>query len=236
MQFGEGELTTFPLSHSLPSSPVVPEDGSFSILPRYLLQKVKNTFISSASPAEHAPAGGISRPSSSRQTSAEKESSGSAAHSAKIAFAVASSSSSDRFGHPQTSSSRDPRVAGKGSSRNPRLSNLSGNRRAVAPVLSTAVSETGNFALFNNHAVGSTALSRSHSRSLGTLPESSSDSSPPPPYTADLNLSYSSIPGFPLNRDPNEDAKSVSSAAGPTLAVAQIFRRLRGEALSRDYW
>jgi hypothetical protein len=53
---------------------------------------------------------------------------------------------------------------------------------------------------------------------------------------------FSTIPGFPLSRDILvDDAQSVSSIGGGSKAaegsnVSMMFRRLRGEGLSRDYW
>lgn len=62
---------------------------------------------------------------------------------------------------------------------------------------------------------------------------------------------FSNIPGFPLSKDIiNDDAMSVSSmgthhhfstrnpqlSSASDLAASQIFRRLRGEGLSREYW
>ena len=242
----DGGLTSFPLSHSLPNSPVSQEgDATFSILPRYLLQKVKSTFGSTtattnshvsgsnaSSLAGDAPTASSSKPGSSRQNSNGTNGSIQPMHnlpgkkSAELTARIHPINT-----RPQSPSLRDSSTV----SRNPRLSTLAGHRRAVAPVLSKTVSESGNFASFQHN--GSVSLSRSHSRSLGTLPESPTENSPPPPpYSFNANYPFSSIPGFPLNRDPNEDAKSVSSIAGPSLGVAQIFRRLRGEALSRDYW
>ncbi|ORY91449.1 hypothetical protein BCR35DRAFT_274133 [Leucosporidium creatinivorum] len=49
----------------------------------------------------------------------------------------------------------------------------------------------------------------------------------------------SSIPGFPLGREGGDDTKSVrsmSTVARPSPSVAHVFRKLRGEGLSTDYW
>ncbi|GAA5889767.1 hypothetical protein JCM5296_002336 [Sporobolomyces johnsonii] len=48
----------------------------------------------------------------------------------------------------------------------------------------------------------------------------------------------SSIPGFPLRGD-GDDSKSVwsvSTVARPSPSVVQVFRRLQGEGISKDYW
>ncbi|KAM0753044.1 hypothetical protein T439DRAFT_188475 [Meredithblackwellia eburnea MCA 4105] len=53
-------------------------------------------------------------------------------------------------------------------------------------------------------------------------------------------VNLSSIPGFPLGKDAADDSRSIRSvstvARPPSASVAHIFRRLRGEGLSKDYW
>lgn len=255
-------LITFPQSLSLPTSPTPDEDPSFSILPRYLLQKVKNTFAASSSVTDHSSSNGRSshRDADGQGRGHADSSDDGVSHSATASSSrlshsdrtVASSIPTTRTGHAgqlgrsrqlrdeRNGSSSNASGASASASRNPRIATLAGNRRAVAPVLSKAVTESSGFVSFGgtSSGPGPSALSRSQSRPLSTLPESPLDESAPslPQHTSYGQTPFSSIPGFPLNRDPNEDAKSASSVAASNLGLTQIFRRLRGETLSRDYW
>ena len=62
------------------------------------------------------------------------------------------------------------------------------------------------------------------------------------PSNQSIAHNFSNIPGFPLSKDLlNDDTRSVTSVpslyqAGNKSGVSMIFRRLRGEGLSRDYW
>lgn len=232
-------FTSFPLSHTLPESPLSPpEDGTFSILPRYLLQKVKNTFG----------AGDGSRPSSSRQSSGSTNASSSSRSKNAVASQLQREAVAGRTppgGGPRATTTRahaanvqQPRIASirdeasSTVSRNHRLSTVGNTRRSLPPVLSRPHAESVHQSPF----LGANSLSRSHSQALSTLPEGSGDYSPPPPYSTSPNSPYNAIPGFPIGRDVMDDAKSVSSVAASNTGVTQIFRRLRGEALSRDYW
>jgi hypothetical protein len=240
-------FTSFPLSGSLPNSPLAPpeEDGTFSILPRYLLQKVKNTFGASET----------SRPSTSRHNSGSTHNSSSnksvraATFSAKDAAGStnpAATSNGNAVQHQTTRSNNaghhvatvQPRIASirdeAGSTvsrRSHRLSTVGSTRRTLPPILSKPYQESVKQ---SPYLATTNTLSRSHSQSLATLPEGSLDYSPPPPYSTSPSTPYNVIPGFPIN---NDDTKSVSSVGGSNnMGVTQIFRRLRGEALSRDYW
>ncbi|KAL8278325.1 hypothetical protein RQP46_009217 [Phenoliferia psychrophenolica] len=69
--------------------------------------------------------------------------------------------------------------------------------------------------------------------SMGTMGSPASET-----FAASL-ANLSSIPGFPLAKDMADDSKSirsVSTVARPSASVAHIFRRLRGEGLSKEYW
>ncbi len=77
-------------------------------------------------------------------------------------------------------------------------------------------------------------------QSVGSGTESFS-SSPTGDGSSTINYPYSSIPGFPLNRELlADDTRSVSSFGGgafpPPKSLSHVFRRLRGEGLSKDYW
>lgn len=271
----EDSFTSFPLSHSLPNSPLSPpEDATFSILPRYLLQKVKNTFSGGNNLSDN-----VSRPSSSRHNSGASSSNNNnhthasssdstrkpgkgispsrtpaivdnatpSAGPSRQAYAAAGQRSGSR-GHllhhhstvqPRIASIRDE--AGSSVSRSsPRLSNVGSTRRTLPPLLSRphqdAVFHVQSAAIPHLGITTTGGITRSHAQSLSTLPESALDYSPPPPYSATPHTPLNTIPGFPINRDGNDDAKSISSVAASNLGVTQIFRRLRGEALSRDYW
>lgn len=237
----EEGFTSFPLSHSLPDSPLSPpEDVTFSILPRYLLQKVKNTFGAGDVKRD------ANRPSGSRQNSNTNSDINSSTSRGKV---VAESSHRSHVDRPGTSGSaahpagraanfQQPRIASirdeasSSVSRSHRLSNVGSTRRTLPPLLSKPHAES----VASSPYLNANSLSRSHSQSLSTLPEGSGDYSPPPPYSFSPSTPYNVIPGFPIGREVMDDAKSMSSAAGTNTGVTQIFRRLRGEALSRDYW
>ena len=229
-------FTTFPLSRTLTAAPSSPEDATFSILPRYLLQKVKDTFAASPPTGSQGSQGEIISRSThdgaprSRQTSFDRPSGSRRTHRTSIDSAMDRRPSSPALNsrHPHLASiqetSAPPSSAG---SRSPRLSNASFSRRAAVPLLSkpTLSVASGSMALHN----GATSLSRSFSSNLNALPESG-EASPPPPYSA-ARASFSGLRGQIV-----DDAQSVSSVGGSTLGVTQVFKRIRGEALSREYW
>ena len=121
--------------------------------------------------------------------------------------------------------------------------------RGPTSVLVQASSVTGDLA---SSQPGS--LSHSHSHSAAPASRALPFAQPFSPYnsvSSDLSGSpgnqsiahnFSNIPGFPLSKDLiNDDARSVASVsslyqAGNKSGVSMIFRRLRGEGLSRDYW
>lgn len=237
-------FTSFPLSYSLPESSESPsEDGTFSILPRYLLQKVKNTFGAGASDGKRdssRPSPGSRQNSSSSNYSSSSKFGSTASRpqadgavvnpSVVVPVRAASRSHAVNAKQPRIASIRDE--ASSTVSRSRRLSTVNNARQTLPPLLSRPHAESVQRSPF----FGTNSLSRSHSQSLSTLPEGSGDYSPPPAYSASPNSPFNAIPGFPISREVLDDGKSASSVAGSNTGVTQIFRRLRGEALSRDYW
>lgn len=249
MAFDDDEtvFTSFPASHQLSSGPLSPsEDGTFSILPRYLLQRVKNTFGSGEVKRDSN-----DRPAGSRQNSSSGSINNSNASSRAGRSPAANNdegtngsrrvppTSSTHLNGRQIITAKQTRIASirdeEGSTvsrRSHRLSTVGGSRRTLPPVLSRPHAEF----VSQSPYMGAGSLSRSHSQALSTLPEGSGEHSPPPPYSTSPGNPFNVIPGFPISRDVMDDAKSMSSVAATNTGVTQIFRRLRGEALSRDYW
>lgn len=242
----ETVFTSFPQSHALSNGPLSsPEDGTFSILPRYLLQRVKNTFGAGDVKRD------ADRPTASRQNSTGSLTNNSTSPSRSKGGNVdveqdttsnrrPSTSATAHLNRTYTVNAKQTRIASirdeassTVSRRSRRLSNVGTSRRTLPPVLSRPHAEF----VGQSPYLGAGSLSRSHSQALSTLPEGSAEHSPPPPpYSSSPGNPFNAIPGFPIGRDVMDDAKSMSSAAGTNTGVTQIFRRLRGEALSRDYW
>lgn len=230
-------FTTFPLSRTLTAAPSSPEDATFSILPRYLLQKVKDTFAASPASTARDLQGDVAGRTlhdgapRSRQTSYERPPSSKRTQRISLDSATGRRPSSPALNgrHPHLASIQEGSgPASSVGSRSPRMSTASFSRRSAAPLVSkpTLSVASGSMAL---HA-GATSLSRSFSSTLNALPEGTEASSPPPPYSA-ARASFTALRGQLA-----DDAQSVSSVGGSTLGVTQVFKRLRGETLSREYW
>lgn len=218
--------TTFPQSIALSAAPSSPEDNTFSILPRYFLQKVRDTFA--AGPVQ----GDLVRKSydgapRSRQTSNDRPASIRRAHRASIDSVSGRRPSSPALSsrHPHLASiqesSRPPSSVG---SRSPRLSTASLSRRSTAqPVLTADTLSIASGQMTVNPAAQ--ILARSHSSMSNALVDGEGPASPPPPYTSARASFVERIP---------EDARSSSSVG--SLAVAQVFKKLQGDPLNRDFW
>lgn len=133
--------------------------------------------------------------------------------------------------------------------RNPRLSVLSrGTSRAAVPVLVRPPLDNPSVpgASYYMHRALPLASStnRGGSSTLDVLDESSDNISFNGRFDGDGHQNYSTIPGFPyLNREIDDDARSIASSTGATsTSAAQAMRRLRDEVLvknrllPREYW
>jgi len=109
-----------------------------------------------------------------------------------------------------------------------------------------SVSVQGDLAASLSHsqsrsaAPAARAMPLSHSSSFSTYNNSISDISGSP-NSQSIAHNFSNIPGFPLSKEiVQDDVRSVSSVNGIGPAaksgVSMIFRRLRGEGLSQNYW
>lgn len=221
--------TTFPDSVALSAAPSSSEDNTFSILPRYLLQKVKDTFspASSTGSGETSRTRGYDGAPRSRQTSHDRPPSVRRSHRLDTgATAVRRPASPALHGrNSQLASiqetSQPPSSVG---SRSPRLSTASLSRRTTAlPVVSRDTLSIASGQMTTNAAAA--GLSQSISSTLHAFPEPADVLSPPPPYSSGRASFDDHIP---------DDAQSVSSMG--TLAVAQVFKKLQGETLNREYW
>ena len=223
--------STLPFVHEFNAEGQENENPDAGLLPK-LFAKVKPYFGSSSTPESHpvTPAG--SSPPPSRP-----------AHSRKQSLANVT----------QTSSNEVPNVSSTSQSNSPpkavavpvkfRSTGPSGaipfRLTAVAPSvrLTPALSNRGDLAP-STQSSSTTAVASVQSVGSGT---ESFSSSPTGDSSSLVNYPYSSIPGFPLSREIlADDTRSVSSFGGggfpPPKSLSHVFRRLRGEGLSKEYW